>query len=66
MATTIKSRNKSGVQKRIELRGWKLTSTSKGFKAYKGAGKKRIVVTGKTLSDIRFFIRFEKFYKGEL
>lgn len=48
-------------QKRIEKRGWKVTGIKTGKLKAKKDG---ITVTAGTMSDLRFFIRYEKFYKG--
>lgn len=60
-SSTVKRTRKSATQKAIEKRGWKVTV----FKNSVQASKKGITMKADTMSDIRFLIRFEKFYRQQ-
>jgi len=47
--------------KRIENRGWSVKTLANGEVK---ATKNGVVVKGESLSEVRFLIRFEKFYFG--
>lgn len=57
----MKQIKRTRMYKAIIHRGWKVFGKPGSLLAK----KEGIRVTARTISDLRFFIRFEKFYKGK-
>ena len=53
---------KSATQKRIESKGWTVKALVSGIVKANKAG---LQVVGNSMSEVRFLIRFEKFYLGK-